>query len=197
VVSSGEADAIHMVMDRKDMPRRAIAITGIPGSGKTTLARGLAEARGWIVLGTGDIARRIDPESLVAGGMANEARFQVAFRAAMDAVDDWSKPLILDGIPRCQEQLVLLPYSTQIIGLTCRADIARDRLLRRGRPDDTPEIVARRVEEQSFLLDVRHADGWLYHVAGWGSVVNTSDKRPGVILRDVLAFLDGTKKQCF
>lgn len=198
-MSSGEADAIHVDIRPApaDAARRVIAITGIPGSGKTTLAGGLAAHYGYRVIGTGDISRMVDPASLSGGGMADESLFQAAFRVAMDHIDDWSKPVIIDGLPRRREQITLLPYFTTMFGLTCRPDIARDRLLRRARPDDTEEIVARRVEEQSALLDIEHADGWMYQTVGWGRVINTSVKPIDAILHDVIEYLDGRKRQAF
>lgn len=201
-MSSGEADAIRVahgdfaLRAKPEQARRVIAITGIPGAGKSTLAAGIASRKGWQVLSTGDIARRVDPASLAVGGMADEIAFQGAFRAAMDEVD-WSNPVILDGIPRSKGQIILLPYFTRILALNCRPDVAKDRLLRRGRPDDTEELIDRRIKEQTALLDVEHADGWLYQMAGWGAVVNTTYKSVDMILGDVLAYLDGEKKQAF
>lgn len=176
--------------------RRAIAITGIPGSGKSTLAVGLAKERGWTIMSTGDIARAVDPDSLGQGGMADEAAFQAAFHDALGVLD-WSRTVVLDGIPRSPGQVPLLPSLTTVLMLTVRPDIARDRLLRRGRPDDQADLIARRVQEQSALLDVEHADGWAYRLAGWHGVINTSQKRPTDILHDVLAYLDGRKREAF
>lgn len=190
-MSSGEADAIRQPVRQ----RRVIAITGIPGAGKTTLTEALSEALGIRALSTGGIARMVDPQSRADGAMADEESFRAAFVAALREHSD--ADVILDGIPRSRGQLDLLPEGAKIIALTCRADIARDRLLRRGREDDQPEVIERRVREQGVLLDVDHADGWLYSVAGWGAVVNTSIKSPGQIAHDVIEYLQGRKKQAF
>lgn len=176
--------------------RRVIAITGIPGAGKTTLAKTVGAVLGYPVISTGDISRRVDPDGLAAGAMADEALLRRAFQQTLEDAD-WSTPNIVDGLPRSREQVALLPYFTRIVNLTCRPDIARDRLLRRGREDDTPDIVARRIEEQSELLDIKHADGWLYALAGWGWSVNTSYKSPEQVAEGVLAALTGKKMQAF
>lgn len=199
-MSSGEADAVRVAYgnyDLKPTPTlRVVAVAGIPGAGKTTLARALAEHYGWGYIGTGDTARAVDPKSLAQGGMADESLFREAFKMRLAK---WTGPemVVLDGIPRSRGQIELLPYFTTLLALTCRPDIARERLLRRGREDDTPDLVDRRITEQSDLLDVQHADGWLYTLAGWGRVINTSQKRPEEIAADVIAFLDGKKKQAF
>lgn len=181
----------------KMTPFRYVAIAGIPGSGKTTLARGLAEARGWVVLSTGDIARAVDPDGLAAGGLADESAFRRGWDAALASVKDTGTTVVFDGIPRSRGQLDLLPEGTKLLGLNVRPDIARQRLLLRGRPDDTDDIIGRRIEEQSALLEVRHADGWFYTVAGWGAVVDTSRKLPPAILAGVLGYLDGTRHEAF
>jgi len=194
-VSSGEADAIRPA-GKADFARRVLAIAGIPGAGKTTLASALSEHYGYGILSTGDVARSVDPLSLADGGLADEDLFRVAFRVALDR-QDWSKVVILDGIPRNRGQIDLLPYFAKIVVLVCRPDVAKARLLARGRSDDTPELVERRVREQSILLDADHADGWIYQVVGWGSVVNTTRKRPEDVAADMIDFLDGHKKQAF
>lgn len=193
----------------KDGPFKYLAIAGPPGAGKTTLARGLKERLGWSVLSTGDIARRIDPESLANGGVADPVIFARAFREALDAIDaenamdGWSDqnpppPLILDGIPRYREQLDLLPESTVLVAVTCRIDICIDRQLRRGRPgDDDREMVEFRTRGQAGLLEVDQADGWLYQTAGWGAVVNTSRDLPAKIADDMVAYLTGQKREAF
>lgn len=178
------------------MSQRVIAITGIPGAGKTTLANGLVKARGWKVLSTGDIARRIDPAGVSAGVMAVEGAFRAAFAETFATLGQ-HPVVVLDGIPRSEEQLALLPEGTVIIGLNCRPDIAKDRLLRRERSDDTAEIIDRRIAEQTDLLGINRQDGWLFGAAGWGGVVATSIKSPGQILIDVIGYLEGRKREAF
>ena len=176
----------------------AVAIAGIPGSGKSTLAAGLSDRLGWPVLSTGDIARKIDPASIAAGGVADPPAFARAFLAAYREAKPGAGTLILDGIPRYREQIDLLPERTVLIGLTCRPDIAIERQIRRARPgDDDVETVRFRTNTQAGLLEVDIADGWLYRLAGWGAVVNTSRDLPDVITAQVVAYLTGQKKQAF
>ncbi len=176
----------------------ALAITGIPGSGKTELARRLAMAFGFRTLQTGDIARRVDPEGLAQGKMADEEKFQVAFNMeywkAPGLPDD---PVILDGLPRSPGQLELLPDNTLIVGLTCRPDIAITRQVNRAREGDTEEIIRRRTYEQAVILGQDVADGWIYQTCGYGRVVNTSMKNPDEIEAGVVGYLRGDKREIF
>lgn len=183
----------------KDGPFAAVAIAGIPGAGKSTLAAALHEALGWPVLSTGDIARRIDPESIANGGVADPAAFADAFRTAWSEAEfHGDYPVVLDGIPRYREQVDLLPDKTVLVALTCRPDIAIDRQLRRGRPgDEDRALVEFRTRAQGDLLAVEQADGWLYTLAGWGAVVNTSQKSGQQIAQDVIDYLSGTKREAF
>lgn len=180
------------------VPFKVLAIAGQPGAGKTTLANNLHEALGWPIISTGDIARRVDPEGLARGELADEAAFREAFfEAYYDLGPTLAEPAILDGMPRSRAQLDYLPRERLLMGLTCRIDIAIERQLRRGRAGDSAEIIEKRTREQSALLEVDHADGWLYHVAGWGAVVNTSQKPPALIASQVLEFLRGERRQMF
>lgn len=167
-----------------------VAIAGIPGSGKTTLARALAEHfdADWIQVGT--IAEEVDPGTIEGGRMADDAALEVAFRAEIERPR--SRSVIIDGLPRRAEQWLWVPEGTILILLNCRVDIARERLLRRGRVDDTLEIIGRRIAEQSALLD-----GWAAELAGWERCLNTSQKDAAKIAEDVIAYLEERKREVF
>lgn len=170
-----------------------IAITGIPGSGKTTLAGALAVEFGLPVVSSGDIARRLDPEALARGEMANMRVLAQALMQTLDPLDGW----ILDGWPRTVAQYQLLDPEARLILLTCRADVAIDRQLLRGREGDTEEIIAKRTHEQAELLGMGTAVGWAGEAAGWGATINTTRKQPDLIAHDVAAFLRGEKREAF
>jgi adenylate kinase family enzyme len=173
-----------------------IAIAGIPGSGKTTLAMALQDAFGWALMSTGDIARRADPASILDGGLANERVFREEFRDTL-ADTRGSGLVVIDGIPRNREQADILPPSTMVVALTVRPDIAVERLTRRGRSDDTPDLIAKRVKEQAALLEVNDSHGWLYQLATWERCVNTTYKRAPDVAAGVIAYLRNEKRQMF
>ncbi len=171
-----------------------LAIIGTPGTGKTTLATALSEALGWTYVSAGDIARYADPVTRKTGAMANEDGFRRAFAKACDNLRG---PAVFDGVPRSEGQLPLLPKGTLIILLTCRPDIARDRLIRRGRPDDEPQYVDARMGEQAELLDIANPTGWSWKAAGRECCLSTSLKSPNIIQRDVLRFLAGEQREVY
>lgn len=177
---------------------RSAAITGIPGSGKTTLAQKLAASGDWSYISTGDIARRIDPSSLSAGRMADERAFRVAYLETMAGLGHPDGVgVVLDGIPRSREQVEMLLPGMAVVFLTCRPDIARDRLSRRQRDDDTPDLIERRITEQSALLEADTKAGWAFTLAGWAATVNTSRKTADEVYGPVHDYLRGLRKEAF
>lgn len=166
-----------------------VAIAGIPGAGKSTLARELGARYGWPVLVTGDIARKVDPEGVGAGHLADEERFRAAFEKELDFML-LSGPVILDGIPRNRPQMHLLPEGTIIIALTCSPFESYSRLLRRGRSDDTPELVNRRLHEQIDLLEANRWNGWLFAAAGVQNVIDTTRRPASEVKRTAEVILD-------
>lgn len=174
----------------------ALAITGIPGSGKTELAGRLSAEFGWPVFSLGDIARQIDPESLAAGQLADEAKLRAAFLKTYYGTD-WPGPVIIDGLPRNPKQASLVPPGALTLGLTCREDIAIGRQILRARDGDTTEIIIARTEDQAAMLEQNVADGFIYQYCGFGRVVNTSQKRPEEVAAGVAAFLRGDKREVF
>ena len=175
---------------------KVLAIAGIPGAGKTELATRLSARFGWEVISTGDIARRVDPDSLAAGKLADESLFRRAFLEAFYGTKH-DGPVILDGLPRSRGQIALLPEESMVIALTCRPDIAIERQKLRARPGDTDEIIEARTREQSDLLEVERADGWLYVFAGWNRTLNTSQRSREEIEERVSGYLTGEKREVF
>ena len=141
---------------------------GPPGAGKGTQALALAEKLQIPHISTGDILRQaltarsplgmeaqsyMDRGELVPDNLVQamvEERLQQS-----DITSGW----ILDGFPRTVSQAEflagLLPKlghgSVQVINLDVPDDILIERLLGRGRPDDTEDVIRRR-------LEVYHAD---------------------------------------
>lgn len=163
------------------MRTRFIAVSGIPGSGKTTLVRNLAtlhSREGWVYISSGDIGRRVDPGGVEKGELADEALFEVAFGDALREINGNASVVLLDGIPRSRGQLSYLWPDTVVFALVCRPGVAFERLLHRGRSDDTPDIIRHRIDQQTALMDARHLDGWLYRAAGLHRMVDTSFLSP-------------------
>lgn len=168
-----------------------ICLAGLPGSGKTTLAGGLSAAMGWPVLSASAIAAAVDPGA--GGDMANEALFAPAFELALDA----HREVIVDGAPRRPGQLAALPADALIFAMFCRRDVAVDRMHWRRRPMDDGLLAGKRWDDQAAELEWYDPDGWLRKAVPWQRFVNTDHRGPEKVLGDVLAYLDGAKKEAF
>ena len=171
-----------------------VAIIGTPGSGKTTLAAALSAEFGLEVMTAGDIARQFDPGAIARGDMGDPGLIKNGVEAFIQERDGW----VLDGYPRASDQQVSLTSSdVEVILLTCRHDLARERLLRRKREDDTDELIQKKIREQTKLMELDYPNGWAYELAGWRRILNTSKKRPPEIARDVIAYLKGDKREVY
>ncbi len=141
---------------------------GPPGAGKGTQALALAEKLQIPHISTGDILRQaltarsplgMEAQSYMDRGELvpdNLVQAMVEERLQQSDIDSgW----ILDGFPRTVSQAEFLAAllqklghgSVQVINLDVPDDILIERLLGRGRPDDTEDVIRRR-------LEVYHAD---------------------------------------
>lgn len=134
-----------------------ISTLGLPGSGKTTASKIIAERLGLKYIGAGDVARTLamrDEETRIEldnGRIAPPVKMREAMLAAIEPNS------ILDGYPRYMEQLADLYYQVSqfhhlerqtLINIVflCDPTHARDRLLVRGRGDDQEKQIYQRIE---------------------------------------------------
>ena len=121
-----------------------ISIIGMPGAGKSTLARKLA-GLGLHYISSGDLARA----SGFAGSKAessgkldpDENKIIKLVREAVKGKDSY----VLDGFPRQSGQATKVPIDL-VIFLDVAESIARKRLLKRGRPDDRVSVINNRMD---------------------------------------------------
>lgn len=139
-----------------------LVIFGRQGAGKGTQSELLVQRYGCIHVSTGDMLR---------AAIANETEMGLAAKAIMDAgglVDDdtmcgivkqrlnendiLEHGVLLDGFPRTVAQAQALQEILgdrkidAAINLDVPVDIVTERMLARGRADDTPEAIAKRLE---------------------------------------------------
>ena len=167
-----------------------MVILGRQGSGKGTQSLRIAETYGCVHLSTGDVLRAaVDAGSelgqqaagiMNAGGLVGDDVMipLVAERIAQD--DIMSGGVLLDGFPRTAEQAngleaMLTELGQQLtvaINLDVPVEEVTQRMMARGREDDTEEAIARRLglyEEQTApLLDWFAERGLLTTVDGLG-----------------------------
>jgi adenylate kinase len=172
-----------------------LLLIGPQGSGKGTQAKRIAEAYGIPHVSTGDMFRAAmaagtdlgrevqavhDAGRLVSDELTNEV-----VRARL-AEPDVADGMILDGYPRNPGQAAALDEILAGLGAQLDAvlffdlpdDVAMERMLARGRaegrPDDTPEAIARRLElyhqQTEPLVELYRSRGMLVPVHAGGSV---------------------------
>jgi len=143
--------------DRKNV----IVVMGVPGSGKSTFAKSLAEHMGYGYISSGDIARRIHNSDDSMGELnsvdwlsprEDDIRQEIAGSIMMA-----SNTVILDGFPRTVAQLEFL-YSLEynvptIYYIQVPFGVAKKRIKNRGR-DDGGSINKRLSSEEKRILQI-------------------------------------------
>lgn len=83
--AAGEARRLHRLCLRHlERGRvRLVLVGGLPGTGKSTVAAGLARAAGWAVLRSDDVRRTVPAAAAEAGGRYGEGRYSPARRGAV------------------------------------------------------------------------------------------------------------------
>lgn len=169
-----------------------IVFFGPAGAGKSVQGQMLAARLGWRWLSTGQMFRESDDpevkEILKTGELiSDEKTFDVVRRALSDAVD--VKRLIIDGFPRTMVQAQWLMDDKNSLGravamvvvLEVPESVIQERLQLRGRDQDKPEIVARRMNiyrQEMYPVLSYFADKGIkiVHLDGTGSVGQVHDK---------------------
>jgi adenylate kinase len=164
-----------------------LILLGLPGAGKGTQAETIVANYKLAHISTGDIFR---------ANMANNTELGQKAKAFMDAGDlvpdevtnamvadrlsqpDVANGFILDGYPRNLEQAAFLDEFLASVNQPISAtlyfevadDILQERLLGRGRADDTPEVIANRLAVNKAanlpLVDYYQNAGVLHTIDG-------------------------------
>lgn len=131
---------------------------GLAGAGKGTQAKLLAERQDYILISTGDLLRKYATEEQKArmetGALLEDHEIFEMIGKALDTVTDLDRCLV-DGTPRSipQSDWLLTEAKrrgasvTSVIHLDTTEEVVKQRLLARGRTDDTEEAIARRFDE--------------------------------------------------
>ncbi len=142
-----------------------ILLAGPQGSGKTTQAIKLSQRLGLEIIKAGDMVRQYIAghsekalewrEIVNSGGAIDNQVMADLLKAAFEKYPD---NVVVDGYPRTLDQLELFdPHFDLVVYLHIPDELGIERLLERGRSDDTPEGIKRRLqwyhEETEPLLD--------------------------------------------
>ena len=139
-----------------------LVIFGRQGAGKGTQSQRIVDAFGVVHVSTGDMLRAaIAAESelgqavkqiLDSGGLVDDDTMVALVTGRLSQQDILDGGVLLDGFPRTPpqaEELLRILGDRQIdaaINLDVPIDEVTNRMLERGRADDTPEAIAHRLE---------------------------------------------------
>lgn len=162
-----------------------ILLIGPQGSGKTTQGKLLSEFLKVPFIVTGDILRAItssDTEEgkrikgiLESGNLVDDETVIKLIRERVSK-DDCQNGFILDGYPRTLEQAKRIEDLNfdKAIYFKAPKEVVLDRLLKRGRIDDTKELIQKRLElyfqQTESLLEYYRNKGLLLEVSGEGEI---------------------------
>ena len=135
-----------------------ILFIGVVGAGKSVQGRHLSDLLGFPWISTGEILRQhvvgdMRQRMLKGDLLSDEELYEVVDPILKELIG--KSEIILDGFPRTKAQAQWLQSflednGTQIsciIHLSADEDEVVDRLLKRGRPDDTREVIENRFNE--------------------------------------------------
>jgi len=168
-----------------------ILLIGPQGSGKSTQGKLLAEFLQIPYISTGDIFRQIAAKETEEGKKIKqtiESGYLVDDQTTADLLEkrikeaDCQNGFILDGYPRNLEQVKFIPVLNfdKVLYISVPEQEVVERLLKRGRPDDTEEGVKRRLnlyrEQTQPLLDYYKVQGTLIEIDGTGDIQKVQDE---------------------
>lgn len=162
-----------------------ILLIGPQGSGKSTQGKLLVEYLNIPYISTGDIFRLIASEDseegrrikgvLDAGKLVDDETVVTLIKQRIQS-DDCKNGFILDGYPRNIEQALKLSNLNfdKAVYFKVPQDLVLERLLKRGREDDTDELIKKRLEyycqQTEPLLNYYRNKGILIEIDGIGAI---------------------------
>lgn len=168
-----------------------IVFIGPPGAGKGTQAERLVEAFGMAHLSTGDMLRAARDAQTEVGKKADQYMSSgqlVPDQIILDIIGEWlgepdcRRGYLLDGFPRTIPQAEgldsILADRGEPLDVVLELRVPEDELFRRlssrGRTDDDPDVIRRRLvayrEQTSPLLDYYRSKGLLKSIDGLGTI---------------------------
>ena len=135
-----------------------IILLGVAGAGKSVQGRIFADEHGFSWISTGEMLRLLVTgerrQKMLAGELLSDDEVIELVDKTMSLID-LKKEFLLDGFPRTKPQANWLLDQirsgrvklTAIFDMVATPEVVKERLLQRGRPDDTEEVIQRRFKE--------------------------------------------------
>ena len=178
-----------------------IILTGVAGAGKSMQGKLLADEHGYAWISSGEIFRVLVTgkrrQEMLEGKLLSDDEVIRIFDKVFDLIDV-EEEFVLDGFPRTIPQADWLLGQVHegrfslsgIIHLAASEEVVRDRLMARGRQDDTEAAIAKRFEEyRTATLPI------LEHFKKEGVAICDIDasKGPREVHDDILRCIDSKK----
>lgn len=159
-----------------------ILLIGPQGSGKSTQANLLGEFLKVPVISTGEIFRKLPQvrKILDKGQLIDDETTSRIVRERLNS-EDCQNGFMMDGYPRTLEQAGLFdPGYDKVFYLKLSPEKAMDRLLKRGRADDTKELIEKRLDlyylQTQPLLDYYKDKGILVEINALADINTIQDE---------------------
>jgi adenylate kinase len=175
-----------------------ILLMGVAGAGKSMQGRMLADEHGYAWVSTGEILRVLVTgkrrQEMLQGKLLNDIEVVELLDKVFELINTHEE-FVLDGFPRTVPQADWLIRQckkerfdlTAVINLVASEEAVKQRLMNRGRPDDTEEAITERFAEYEAvtkpILDHFKEEGIVVHDID-------ADKDPGKVRDDILEVLN-------
>ena len=135
-----------------------IIFMGVAGAGKSMQGKMLADEHGYAWISTGELFRVLVTgdrrQQMLEGKLLSDDEVIALVDKTLKMID-LNKEFMLDGFPRTKPQADWLLEQvnegrlniTAVLNITATREVVRERLLARGRPDDTEAAIERRFTE--------------------------------------------------
>ena len=138
-----------------------IILLGLAGSGKSTQGQRLADKRGWKWLSAGQVLREAgtEPEKVNNGVLVDSEVVEGLLLPEIARYETEGVKVVLDGYPRDEEQAQrlinnkeMLQVTEKVVYLEVPLEELKERMMLRGRTDDTEEVIARRLKGSEQII---------------------------------------------
>jgi len=179
-----------------------ILLMGVAGAGKSIQGRLLADEHGYAWISSGEIFRVLVTgkrrQQMLEGKLLSDEEVIHLFDKVFELIDI-TEEFVLDGFPRTIPQADWLLKQVKVgrlklssvIHLTASEEVVRERLLARGRQDDTEKAIAERFREyRAVTLPI------LEHLQQEGIAVCNIDasQTPREVHDEIVTCIDGAAK---